>query len=1015
MLSRRRHRLLVIAGIALVIAAGFAGVAWRCYFDPQIRFLPPHPGAAWIVYPSPANLKIRNEMEVRTVFRRTFSLADPPPAAPLVLRAHQHGSVRLNGQIVELSGGADDNWKRGQRVDVAPHLKSGENTLEIVVASLLGPPALWCALELDEVTIRSDERWESSRAGAASRTAVRANKPITDPVRQVVSDPASEPDDRQRAIAALVRRTPAPIEGLWLRWQWLLGVAIAAAAIWAVVHTYARRRAKSTNAPFVLTGSTALLLLAACSALWAALFWNNAPWLDRGAGFDASAHLEYVDYLLDRRALPRPEDGFVMFHPPLYYAVAAGWLTILDRSTFDDAGVMAIRALGWVIAVLQMAFVLGSLRLVFPAHPRRQLAGFLLCAFIPVHWYLAQFVTPEPLLAMLCSAAVYLCLRLLIVPQATWRTSLLLGACLGAAALVKMTALGLLLLVLAVLAGRLIVRGQFDARRWIGSVGIVALVAVMIGGGHYARMWRITGHPFYRASDAASGQAFWLAPGVRAAPYYLRGGRALIDPLFSGFYSFADGIYATAWGDGMCAGANARVRPPWNERRMAAGYLLALVPTLAIAVGSIRGLVELVRRPRAKWFLLLGLQFGLFAALAYELLAVPHFSQAKAFYAMSAMVPLCVFAGWGFDLFAGRRTWLAAALWIAWGTWAINSLGTFWIHAGTAATHANLGFTLVMRGGDAETAESHLVAASELDPESALAHRALGALRRQQGRSVDAITHFERAVEIDPDDDFAHLGLAHEYHEGLRIGKATQHIDRIFEIGPYHWSDPSVQVEAYQLRAQMLTTQGRIDDAVAAYREVLRIDARRPVVHMRLALLLLEAGDPAGAEEHVRYSLALAESGPAGNMVLAHTLTGQAKYDEAIQHYRAALDAQPDLWPAARELARILAMHPRTEMRDGEEAVRLARQAARATQSRDPAVLDILAAAHAEAGQFDEAVRLAEQALRLAQQRRQASLEQQIKERLRGYRAGSPFRDESMLPTGAAATPSPASATADGA
>ena len=56
------------------------------------------------------------------------------------------------------------------------------------------------------------------------------------------------------------------------------------------------------------------------------------------------------------------------------------------------------------------------------------------------------------------------------------------------------------------------------------------------------------------------------------------------------------------------------------------------------------------------------------------------------------------------------------------------------------------------------------------------------------------------------------------------------------------------------------------------------------------------------------------------------------------------------------------------------------------------AVLDVLAAAHAEAGQFDDAVRVAEQAIELAGQKNQEREASVVQRRLNLYRNGKPYR-----------------------
>ncbi len=75
-------------------------------------------------------------------------------------------------------------------------------------------------------------------------------------------------------------------------------------------------------------------------------------------------------------------------------------------------------------------------------------------------------------------------------------------------------------------------------------------------------------------------------------------------------------------------------------------------------------------------------------------------------------------------------------------------------------------------------------------------------------------------------------------------------------------------------------------------------------------------------------------------------------YAEALKWYRKA--AERGFAPAQRAAAWILATAPDAQLRDGTEAIRLARQAV--ANSTDTKSLDTLAAAYAEAGQFDKAV-----------------------------------------------------------
>jgi hypothetical protein len=66
------------------------------------------------------------------------------------------------------------------------------------------------------------------------------------------------------------------------------------------------------------------------------------------------------------------------------------------------------------------------------------------------------------------------------------------------------------------------------------------------------------------------------------------------------------------------------------------------------------------------------------------------------------------------------------------------------------------------------------------------------------------------------------------------------------------------------------------------------------------------------------------------------------------------------------EVAWLLATYPDSRSRDGTEAVRLAEHASELTGRKIPALLDTLAAAYAEAGNFPQAINVGEEALNRA-------------------------------------------------
>ena len=97
-------------------------------------------------------------------------------------------------------------------------------------------------------------------------------------------------------------------------------------------------------------------------------------------------------------------------------------------------------------------------------------------------------------------------------------------------------------------------------------------------------------------------------------------------------------------------------------------------------------------------------------------------------------------------------------------------------------------------------------------------------------------------------------------------------------------------------------------------------------------------------------------------------------------------------------LAHIYATASDAALRDGAQAISLAEEAAKATNYEEPFVLQTLAEAYAESGQFDKALETAEEAITLAEQLHRDALIKSIQEQITGYRAGQPYRDPRLKP-----------------
>ena len=130
---------------------------------------------------------------------------------------------------------------------------------------------------------------------------------------------------------------------------------------------------------------------------------------------------------------------------------------------------------------------------------------------------------------------------------------------------------------------------------------------------------------------------------------------------------------------------------------------------------------------------------------------------------------------------------------------------------------------------------------------------------------------------------------------------------------------------------------------------------------------------------------------------MGNALARHGKVSEAVIEFHTTLRLRPDLPPALATLAWILATSGNASVRNAAEAVSLAERLRAVTGADNAEVLDVLAAAYAEAGRFNDAIEAAHKAADLAQASGQKALTAQIRERLKWYQAGRPYREGPIL------------------
>ena len=106
-----------------------------------------------------------------------------------------------------------------------------------------------------------------------------------------------------------------------------------------------------------------------------------------------------------------------------------------------------------------------------------------------------------------------------------------------------------------------------------------------------------------------------------------------------------------------------------------------------ILTGAAVSVWRFIRKPSAEWFVLLGFSGALGLAMIFMSLKVPSYAQAKAFYGLCALVPLCSFGAVGWEVLTRGRKSLQFALGVILLVWAMNSFASVWIRSDSVSTH----------------------------------------------------------------------------------------------------------------------------------------------------------------------------------------------------------------------------------------------------------------------------------------------------------------------------------------
>jgi tetratricopeptide (TPR) repeat protein len=309
---------------------------------------------------------------------------------------------------------------------------------------------------------------------------------------------------------------------------------------------------------------------------------------------------------------------------------------------------------------------------------------------------------------------------------------------------------------------------------------------------------------------------------------------------------------------------------------------------------------------------------------------------------------------------------------------------TLQVNPDFAEAHNNLGNALAKLGQTNEAIEQYRQAL-RLKPGYADAHYTLGIALVGLGRTDEAIDHLNQALRLKPDFAAAHNTLGVVLGDLGRTDEATEQLNQALRFKADY-------AEAHSNLANVLIRAGRIDEAIEHYREALRLRPGNAEFHYNLGIALAKLSRIDVAIEHCREAVRLKPDFVDAQYYLGLALVAAGRSSEAIAHCRQCLQRLPNSVRILNQLAWLLAINDPAQGGDPAQAVDLAERALKLAGGENAQSLDTLAAAYAAAGRFPEAVAAAERAAELARATGQAQLAEVIRDRLRQYRAGRPYR-----------------------
>ena len=294
--------------------------------------------------------------------------------------------------------------------------------------------------------------------------------------------------------------------------------------------------------------------------------------------------------------------------------------------------------------------------------------------------------------------------------------------------------------------------------------------------------------------------------------------------------------------------------------------------------------------------------------------------------------------------------------------------------------------------GKTEAAIKLLGEAIEANPSEGF-FRLRGLIRRANGDDVEAAKDFSKAIELQPKDPISLLQRAEIALAKGDLKGAKNDFDDAIRVE----SRVSESLAAMRVRCYIAVEEGRLADAINDMTLIAKANPEDAFWSLQLASLFVQDKRPSNAVRILSEVLLREPKNIAALRSRADTLLGMGRHSEAIKDYEQALQfgiANPSLKSGVlNNLAWVLATSPDDSLRNGKRSIELATEAASLSDYKEPYILSTLAAAYAEAGDFEAAIEWSKKAIDLGRRGEHDNVKQ-LEQELNSFEKKEPWREK---------------------